>query len=58
MQQMQHLQGIHTYGEEASHSELLGPRGQPWAWAWEQAAATRRGIRVCQTRGHRAGHVA
>ena len=24
--QMQHLQGIHTYREEASHSELLGSR--------------------------------
>jgi hypothetical protein len=28
---MQHLQGIHTYGEEVWHSRLLGPQGQPWA---------------------------
>jgi hypothetical protein len=45
VQQMQHLQGIHMYGEEALHSRLLGPRGQPWAQAWE-AAASRSEIRV------------
>jgi hypothetical protein len=26
--QMQHLQGIHTYGKEASHAKLLDPRVQ------------------------------
>ena len=26
--QMQHLRGIHTYGVEASHAGLLGPRVQ------------------------------
>ena len=46
VQQMWHLQGIHTYGEEASPSGLLGPRGQLGLGRGQAAGGRHMKIRV------------